>query len=97
MPLFRQIGGARATHGAGVSVIAVSPEPVETTREYLGKAEVTVDQILQYPLERMGIMGTPTVLVVDAHGVVRKEFDGTLSQADQKQLLAMLSAPAGAP
>ena len=94
LPFFRRISGARGGRGTGISVIAISSEEPEITRGFLGKADVAVDQVLQVPLERLGIRGTPTVLLVDARGVVQKEFAGALSHEGEEALLTALSGQA---
>lgn len=70
-------------------MIAVLPQPSEDGRQYLQKLGVSVDEIRQLPLNKVGVTGTPTLLLVDSTGVVKKSWIGKLP-ADQE--VAVLDA-----
>jgi hypothetical protein len=61
-----------------IRLVAVMPQPVEDGRKYLEKLGVSVDEVRQLPLERLGVQGTPTLILVDASGVVRNSWMGFL-------------------
>jgi hypothetical protein len=96
MPFFRRLAEV-GRNGAPMSLIAVSSEPAETTRYFLGKGGVAASQVFQRPLEPLGITATPTVLVADARGLVEKEYVGTLSPAQETELLAMVAGQRASP
>ncbi|SRR5260370_32322669 len=49
-------------------LIAILPQPVEDGRKYLEKLGVSVDEVRQLPLDKIGVQGTPTLILVDASG-----------------------------
>jgi len=74
-------------------LVAVSTDDPSVVGQFLSDGGVAVDGIYQSNLEPLGIMGTPTVLVVNAHGKVEEEFLGKLSDAGERKLLAVLGSP----
>jgi len=59
-------------------MVAVLPQPLEGGRQYLDSLGVPVDEIRQLPLNKVGVSGTPTLLLVDSAGVVKKSWIGKL-------------------
>ena len=75
-------------------VLAVLPQPVSDGREYLNKEGVHVDGVKQVSLNTIGVIGTPTLLLVDKTGTVAEVWRGKLP-ADQEEavLRALRAAP----
>lgn len=71
-------------------VVAVLPQPVEEGRAYLEKLGISVDEIRQLSLDRMGVRGTPTLLLVDASGAVKDSWVGKLSPEKETDVLSRL-------
>ncbi len=90
LPFYRRVLEWRLQRAAAVRVIAVSPDAPEVVREFLDAGGVKVDEVLQATLRTLGAPGTPTIYVVDAHGLIRSEFFGQLSDEREKALLAKL-------
>jgi hypothetical protein len=67
-----------------VGLIAVSPNPVSESQQYLKELGVTVDVVREYQLPRLGIMRTPTLILVDNAGIVSKSCLGELSADDEQ-------------
>lgn len=59
-------------------LVALMPQPVEEGRKYLNKLGVSVDEVRQLPLGSIGVQGTPTLILLDASGVVRNSWMGFL-------------------
>src|SRR3977135_661859 len=54
----------------GVSLVAVFPQPVEDSRNYLNKLGVSITAVVQGSLASVGVSGTPTLLLIDTQGSV---------------------------
>ena len=93
MPFYRELVAAKQKHNSGVSVLAVSTDPPDILREYLKEGGVVVDNLVQAKPGPLGILGTPTVLMVDTAGIVRQRFIGKLSETQEKLLLTMVDTP----
>jgi hypothetical protein len=74
----------------GVPVVAVLPQPVVDSRSYLEKLRVPAAAIVQSPLSAIEVSGTPTVLLVDKKGKIKKAWVGKLSPEQEQQVMADL-------
>jgi thioredoxin-related protein len=68
-------------------IIALLPQPVEDGRKYLEKLGVSVDEVRQTGLEKIGVHGTPTVMLIDASGAVKNSWVGFLSPEAELDVL----------
>ncbi len=91
-PFFRMLV---AQAGKNVKMVAVFPQPVDEAQKYLTGEGVKVDQIKQLSLNRIGVTGTPTMLVINNLGVVTNVWVGELQPDQQGKVLSVLNgAPA---
>ncbi len=89
-PFYRQVMQA-ATAGPGVKLIGVFPEPVAEAASYLAGESIQVDQVKQIPLHETGVVGTPTLILVNRGGIVIKTWVGKLADERQRELLSVIS------
>jgi len=87
MPYYKEIADAKLK---GVRIVVVSPDPIETTRQYLENFKVSADQIVQAPLVPLGITATPTLLVVTQDGALEQRLRGKLDDQQESALLVVL-------
>jgi hypothetical protein len=76
--------------GRGVPVIAVLPQAPSESQSYLNSLGVPMPHIFQGSLGPAGIGMTPTLLIVDRKGAVRKFWVGKLDSQQQSQVTASL-------
>jgi len=70
-----------------VRLIAVAPDPVSESQKYLNEAGVSVDDLRQSELPRLGIMRTPTLVLVDDGGIVSRIWLGELSSSNEQDVI----------
>jgi hypothetical protein len=87
MPFYRELMAARLRLGDRATVLVSSREAVEVMRNHLMKMSVPVDKVLQSSLDHLGVNGTPTMLLVDSHGIIRHAFVGKLDTSSEKEVL----------
>lgn len=92
LPFYRKLSAVHRDLGSQVSIVVVSAEPLEKTKAWLTQEGIAVDNIFQSPLSALGVTGTPTVLLVDADGTVKKAFDGQLTASGEEELLNTVKA-----
>ena len=93
LPLYRKLCGLRGSPpGVAYRVIAVSEEPRESLAGYLHRNGVDVDAVFSVPLARLGIRGTPTVVVADSSGVARSVLIGKLGEGREGSLMKAVNA-----
>jgi hypothetical protein len=90
LPLYREVDRLRGTTPGRLSLYFATPEPEERFRRFIEKADIAADKITSVKaadLARMGIIGTPTVLVVDSSGRIRKAYSGKMGNEEESELL----------
>ena len=70
--------------------MAVLPQPVPESEQYLSGEGVHVDQVKQATMSGLGVRGTPTMLLVNGAGVVTKIWVGKIQPEQEQQVLTAL-------
>ena len=84
-PFYRRMLAATST--TGVHVTAVLPEPQRVGMEYVRSLGITLDDVREASFSALKIRGTPTVMLVDERGVVRKVWMGKLSASREDEVI----------
>jgi len=90
-PFFRKLSESARPN---VKMVAVLPQSIPEGEQYLSGEGLQVDLVKQESLSRLGIRGTPTMLLVNGAGVVTKVWVGKLEAKQQQQVLSLLSGTA---
>lgn len=95
MPLYQKLSEAARKRAPGradasFSLVFTSPERKEVVDKYLASYGVLPSVVLQADIARMGVLGTPTLLVVDSKGSVQEVFRGRLSESNERRLVTLL-------
>lgn len=83
---YKQIALAAAQH-KGFRVIALFPQDESEARDYLSKIEVPIDEVRQVSIDKIGVRGTPTLLLVDKTGVIKDAWLGRLQPDKEAEVL----------
>jgi hypothetical protein len=75
-----------------IHLIALFPQEVEEGRKYLDDLGVSINEIRQASPGSTGAGGTPTLILVDANGVVKNSWVGKLSAPEESEILNQLAA-----
>lgn len=86
-PFYRRL---RAEIGRGLQTVVLLPQPVAAAETYLKEEGLQADQVQEVPLGKVGIRGTPTMLLVDSKGVVSNVWRGCLQTLEQERVLGVL-------
>ncbi len=73
-----------------VSLIAVFPQPVQDSRNYLNKLGVRTTDVVQSSLSSIGASGTPTLLLVDNNGSITASWVGKLSDSEAASVIEQI-------
>lgn len=85
-PFYRRLTEIRGK----TRLVAILPQSVQDGKEYLKRLGVAVDQIKQASLDQIGVRGTPTLLLVDSSGVVKRTWVGKLNRDQEQAVLDVL-------
>lgn len=88
-PFYQRVVHDRAQFGA-TRLVAVLPQAPEESRAYLRNLGVAVDDVVQGSFQDIGVMGTPTLLLVNSAGVVTEAWSRKLPPAAEEAVLARL-------
>jgi hypothetical protein len=69
-------------------LVAVLPQNVEQSREYLKALNVPIGNVKQASPNALGVSATPTLILVDSAGLVTGSWVGQLSANKEVELLA---------
>jgi len=74
-----------------VGLIAVLPQEVEESRDYLSKLGLKTSDVIQSSLGAIGVSGTPTILLVDNNGRLTASWAGKLPDSTAATVIAQIS------
>lgn len=89
-PFFRRL---KERAGNGVKFLAVLPQPVAESERYLSGEGLHFDEVLQEPIGKTGAVGTPTMLLANQDGIVRRTWVGKLTPDKQTEALKTILDP----
>jgi len=75
-----------------VRLIAVLPQDVAASREYLDNLKVPIEEVRQSSLDVMRVEGTPTLILVNGKGEVMEAWAGRLSTEEENEVLKRIEA-----
>ena len=87
-PFYRRL--VERARERGSRVIAALPEDLSTSKAYLNRLGVSVDDVLQVNPPSLGTRATPTLLLVDNTGIVKDVWVGQLSPEKEREVLSQL-------
>jgi thioredoxin-related protein len=86
LPFYRKIAQQKE-RGKSFRLIAMFPQSIAESREYLDENRISVDEILQAPRHALFIRATPTLILVDNTGSVIRSWVGKLSPDEEIEVL----------
>lgn len=85
-PFYQKISN---NHGS-THLLAVFPQANGESEQYLQRLGIKVDQVRQASFSKLGITGTPTLVLIDADGKVTNKWEGALSTERETEVLGRL-------
>ena len=77
-----------------VRVIAVLPETVDASRQYLSENQIAVDEVLKGNPSDLMVRGTPTLILIDKIGIVLNSWVGKLPSDKENEVLTKVFSSA---
>jgi rhodanese-related sulfurtransferase len=88
MPFYKDLLEAAVTRD--VHVVAVFPQSGVAGRAYLETNGVDIKDVRELALDRLGIQGTPTVMLVRRDGIIGSGWTGKLSATQESEVFEQL-------
>jgi len=87
MPFYRRLEGLEDSGGLRVHVLTVVPDGPLAGRKFLADGGLKTDVAFSTPLNSVHVSGTPTLMLVDSHGLVKRAWIGKLSHDTENEVL----------
>lgn len=97
MPFYRQLMTLSQQNELGAFVVAVFPDEDDEVHQVLQTAQLSVPSVSNVNLSKLSVYGTPTLLLVDQRGNIRKVWGGALSGSKEASVVAALKRPGSYP
>lgn len=94
MPFYAKVAEARRQSPISISLTALSSESERVLQDYLQRHNVSLDALVSLsPADsrQYRVRGTPTIMLVDREGVVRKVWTGQLAAEAEREVLDLIS------
>jgi thioredoxin-related protein len=75
---------------SNTKLVAVLPQPLEESQQYLTGLKVTIKDIQQISPPSLGVRATPTLILVDSAGTVTHSWVGKLPPDKEEEVLSSL-------
>ena len=79
---------AESTHGT--KLVAVLPQELERSREYLKSLNLSIDEVKQVQPVSVGVRATPTLILINSAGIVTNSWVGQLPSDKEMEVLAQM-------
>ena len=73
-----------------VQLIAVLPQDVANSKQYLNNLGVPIDEVRQSPLDPLGVKGTPTLILINDKAEVVRSWPGKLTPEEERDVLRQI-------
>jgi hypothetical protein len=88
-PFYQQLTAEVSKH-PNTHLLSVLPQTTEAGRKYLSELGITIEDVRQVPLNAVGVAGTPTLILVDKEGTVKRVWVGKLPESAQSEVISQL-------
>lgn len=93
-PFYRRLAHMAQAGETAAQLVAALPDDPASARAYLASEQISIPSV-EIDLNKVGITGTPTLVLVDQRGRVLRKWVGVLSELQQDQVRkAIESSPA---
>ncbi len=95
IPFYQKLAQAQGPHADEVQLVAVFPNEAEAVREFTWREGLNIRSVPEVPLERLRVVVTPTLIMVDADGRVEQSWIGALTAREELEVMKAASASLG--
>jgi len=74
----------------GLRMVAVLPEKEEEAASYLKEQGIGVDEVVSMPVSKLGVRGTPTLLLLDGQNKLEELWIGKLNDSQESEVIERL-------
>jgi len=90
VPFYQKLAAFKNSSPARVRLATVMSEPKEEIEAYLKKQGIAADAVFSMPVSQIGVMGTPTLLLLDGQNKLIESWVGKLNSQEESEVIAHL-------
>jgi thiol-disulfide isomerase/thioredoxin len=90
-PFYQRLAKAQPAGAQDVAIVAVFPNDAEAVRQVIKDEGLALRSIPAVPLEKLGVVGTPTLMLVDSQGRVERTWFGLLTAREEVEVMRVVS------
>ncbi len=91
VPFYQKLAQAERPDGDALEIVAVFPNGPEAVQQVMRDDGLAIRSIPAVSLEKLGIVGFPTLLLVDGEGRVERSWVGLLTPRQELDVLSVVS------
>src|SRR5262249_16332935 len=88
-PFYQQLA-REAAQNRSVKLIAVLPQDISESKQYLSSLNVPIDEVRQAEFKVLGVQGTPTLILVNKNSEVMRSWPGKLALETETEVLKQI-------
>lgn len=90
-PFYQRLTQAQRPAADDVDIVAVFPNDAEAVQQTLKDEGLALRSIAAVELEKFGVTGTPTLILVDSQGRVERTWFGLLTPREELEVMGVVS------
>lgn len=90
-PFYQRLAHEMASN-TSVRLVAVLPQEVAESKQYLSNLNVPIDEVRQAGLDALGVQATPTLILVNGKGEVIEAWAGKLPAEKEREVLSRIES-----
>lgn len=94
VPFYRRLVDTQPPAGNDLEIIAVFPNDSEMVRQFMTLENLPFRSVPAAPFGKLGVIGTPTLMLVGSSGRVERAWVGALSPAEESEVFNIVSQEA---
>jgi thiol-disulfide isomerase/thioredoxin len=91
VPFYQKLAQEQRQDGNDLEVVAVFANEAETVRQFTAREGLTIRSVASVSLDRLGVVATPTLILVNSEGRVERSWVGILTSRQEVDLLNLVS------
>lgn len=92
VPFYKRLPSHATQTGTGTQIVAIFPNETDEARKFLTAGNLEFQVLGRQDFAKLGVEGTPTLVLLGRDGKVQKVWRGELSVSDQKKVLSAVAS-----
>jgi hypothetical protein len=87
---YQKLAAFKNSSPQGLRLVAVLPQSKEEAASYLKEQKIEVDEVVSMEITKLGVLGTPTLLLLDGQNKLEELWVGKLNDSQESEVIERL-------